>query len=74
VRKLREIGKLSAEVEVEAITFQGTGSKRKRRRFQNMNRKLAGSVSRNRTGQESQKKGLVERTENLAAVGVGNYN
>jgi hypothetical protein len=26
VRKLREIEKLSDEVEVEAITFQGTGS------------------------------------------------
>jgi hypothetical protein len=71
VRKLREIGMLSGEVEVEAITFQGTGSKRKRRRFQNKNRILAGSgPTKSGAGQESQSKGLVERERKILPLWV----
>ena len=68
VRKLQEIEKLSDEVKVEAITFRGTGSMRKRKRFYNKNRKLAGSESSDRTGQESQIKGTVARERKVNSL------
>ena len=70
MRKLQEIEKLSDEVEVEAITFRETGRKRKRRRFSNKNRKLAGSVASDRAGQKSQKKGTVEREQKVNSLVV----